>query len=225
MPVRPQVLLVHGAWHGGWVFDPLLPHLEQAGLGAAVVELPSAGGDGGLAADAAVVRAAIGSRPGPTLVVGHSYGGIVISEGAAGLADVSGLVFICALQLDVGESWTGGTGGRLPRWVEVDEAAGTTRVPDPVPVFYDDLDPATARRTAARLTTQTLSSTTDALTRAAWHDIPSTYVICERDKAFPPDAQEAIAARSGTVRRLDSGHSPFLSHPAELAALLATAVA
>lgn len=223
MSGRPQVLLVHGAWHGGWAFDPLLPHLEQAGVDAATIELPSSGGGGDLAADAAAVRAALGSRPGPTLVVGHSYGGIAISEGAAGLPDVSGLVFVCAFQLEVGESLLGAIGGQMPPWCEVDEAAGTSVVPDPVPVFYADVEPATAHQLAGRLTTQTLSSFATPLTRAAWHDVPSTYVLCEQDRAIPPAAQEAMSARAGVVHRLDSSHSPFLSHPAELAALLAAA--
>jgi pimeloyl-ACP methyl ester carboxylesterase len=67
---------------------------------------------------------------------------------------------------------------------------------------------------------QSTSSLTQPLSRAAWRELPSTYVVCEQDQAIPVEAQEAMSGRAGTVLRLDTGHSPFLAAPAELAALL-----
>ncbi len=219
-----QVLLVHGAWHGSWAWDDLLPHLEKAGMDPATVDLPSAGNGGDLAADVAAVRAALRARPGPTVLVGHSYGGTVVTEAAAG-TDAVALVYVCAFQLDRGESLMAAIGGRLGPWIDVDEATGTMTVNDPVRTFYADVDPARARELSAKLVPQTLASFNDPLTVSAWRDLPSTYVVCSQDHAIPPAAQQAMSERSGTVHTLDSSHSPFLSHPAELAQLIAGSLA
>jgi len=221
MTVRSRVLLVHGAWHGAWAWDPLLPFLLQAGLDVEVVDLPSAGGGGDLAADAEVVRAALRSNPWPTVVVGHSYGGIAISEGAAGEPNVMHALYLCAFMLDTGESLLGSLDHQTPDWIEVDHAAGVSRVPDPVPVFYADVQPAVAQGYARRLSEQTLSSFAAPQTAAAWQEVPSTYVVCSRDQAIPPAAQQAMSQRARTVYTLESSHSPFASHPAQLAAILA----
>ena len=223
MTAASHVLLVHGAWHGGWAWDVLRPHLHEPGWTTAVVDLPSAGGDGTLADDAATVRAALDAAPGPTVVVGHSYGGQVISEACAGRSDVAHLVYVCAFQLEVGESLLAAVGGSPPWWFEVDEAAGRYRVREPVTRFFADVDPAVAADAAARLTTQTVASFTAALTAAAWHDIPSTYLACTADRAIPVEAQRQMAQRAGTVHTLETSHSPFLAAPELVADLVAGA--
>ena len=86
-------------------------------------------------------------------------------------------------------------------------------------VFNDVAEPP-----ADRLRPQSYRSFTDQLTAAAWHDTDSTYVICERDNAIPPFAQEAMARRATATERLDAGHSPFLSCPQDLAAIIEAGV-
>jgi len=217
-------MLVHGAWHGGWAWDPLLPHLLGAGLDVEVVDLPSSGGGGGdLAADAAVVRDALRANPWPTVVVGHSYGGIVVSEAAAGEPNVMSVVYLTAFMLDVGESLLGALGGEVPGWIEVDAGAGVSRVPDPVPVFYADLPDVVAQGYASRLSEQSTASFAAPQTAAAWRDVPSVYVTCTQDRAIPYPAQQAMSARARVVYTLESSHSPFASHAAEVAAIIATA--
>lgn len=215
-----RLVLVHGAWHGGWAWDTLAPLLRDAGHEVTTVDLPSAGGAGDLAADAAVVAAAVAESQEPTVVVAHSYGGLPTTQATAGLSQVSHLVYVCAFMLDEGESLVGALGGQLPDWIWVDQDAGVSRVLDPMRAFYADVDPTVADTCVARLSTQTLSSFADPLTAAGWHDIPSTYVACTQDQAIPYPAQQAMSGHATTVHTLESSHSPFLSHPEELAEIL-----
>jgi pimeloyl-ACP methyl ester carboxylesterase len=220
--VTATLLLVHGAWHNSWVWQPLIDELSDVDVDVVTVDLPSSGTDpqslGDLTADAEAIRAALAGVEGPVVLVGHSYGGIPISEAATAEAGVAHLVYLCAFQLDVGESLVGSLGGEVPPWQEVHETH--VRVTTPEAVFYNGVSPELTEQAVAHLQLQSTSSVTQPLSRAAWTELPSTYVVCEQDQAIPVFAQEAMSARAGTVLRLDAGHSPFLSQPAELAAVL-----
>ncbi len=215
-----SLLLVHGAWHGSWAWDPLLGHLD--GLDARTVDLPSSGDDpatlGDLRADAEVVRTALAGTHGPVVVVGHSYGGVVISEAATADADAAHLVYVCAFQLDEGESLFAAVGGEAPPWWEVHD--GHVAATTPEEVFYADCPADLTSAAVGRLGLQSRAALEQPLTRAAWREVPSTYVVCEADQALPLFAQEQMAQRAGDVVRLPDGHSPFLSSPAELARVL-----
>jgi pimeloyl-ACP methyl ester carboxylesterase len=219
-----RVVLVHGAWHGGWAWEQVVPLLKEAGHDPVAVDMPSAGGAGSLADDAAVVRAAVEQSSEPTVVVAHSYGGIPTTVATAGSAQVQHLVFVCAFLLDQEESLLGALDHVVPPWIGVDEPAGVSRVLDPMTAFYLDVDAAQAEAAVARLRTQTLASFADPITAAGWHDIESTYILCTEDRAIPYPAQQAMSARAGTVRTMKSSHSPFLSQPRELVALLDAAM-
>jgi pimeloyl-ACP methyl ester carboxylesterase len=198
--------------------------LREAGHDPVALDLPSAGGTGNLADDVAVVRAAIEQSSEPTAVVAHSYGGIPTTVATAGLRQVQHLVYVCAFMLDQGESLLSAIDHVVPPWIGVDEAAGVSRVLDPMNAFYLDVDPADAEAAVARLRTQTLSSFADPVTAVGWRDIDSTYVLCTEDGAIPFAAQQAMSARAGTVHTMESSHSPFLSQPLELVTLLDGAV-
>ncbi|MFJ4692310.1 alpha/beta fold hydrolase [Streptomyces sp. NPDC088766] len=214
---RPTLLLVHGAWHGSWCWDALRAELGAGGWTTRVVDLPSAGQEAGVQDDARAVLAELERIGGPAVVVAHSYGGIPVTQAVAEAGDVAHVVYLAAYQLDVGESLLGHHGAPVPP-----EPHGFQAVPDnPVPVFYGDVPGAEADRAARRLVPQSTKSFVEPLTRAGWHTVPSTYVVCEHDRALPPENQETLAARSGAVHRLACHHSPFLSMPGELAALLA----
>ena len=222
MPSTPTLVLVHGAWHGPWAWRRLVDELPD--LDVRTVALPSAGLDptglGDLRADAAAVRTAVGAVDGPVLVCAHSYGGAPAGEGLAGLPSVIGIVYLCAFQLDIGESLLGAVGGVPPSWWDVHEEAGYVDPLRPTEVFYTDVDADTAVGAVARLGHQSLAALGQPLLRAAWRTIPSTYIVCERDAVIPVPAQEAMAERSGRVLRMPTSHSPFLSRPAQLAGIL-----
>jgi pimeloyl-ACP methyl ester carboxylesterase len=223
--VVTDVVLVHGAWHGSWCWDEVVPLLTGRGLQVRAVDLPSSGPDvdalGTLADDVATVRAALDEVGGPTVLVGHSYGGLPVTEAAAGRDDVAHLVYVCAFVLDVGVSLMDAAGGEPVPWWRI-SPDGRWMTPDgPESVFYSDCDPATAAAAAARLTPQSMSSCTTPLQAVGWASTPSTYVVADRDTALPAAVQEAMAAgRTRDVRHVDSAHSPFLSRPRELAGIL-----
>lgn len=156
----PQVVLVHGAWHGAWCWDAVRDALVARGIPVAVVELPLRG----LAGDAAVVRDAL--------------------DGAADGAVV----------------------------VDPDAAAG---------LFYADSTPEAAAAAIARLRPMHAGAFGAADAEPAWRSVTSTYVVCTADRALPPTLQREMARRAGAVRELDTDHSPFLTRPADVAALVA----
>ncbi|MCD0484079.1 alpha/beta fold hydrolase [Streptacidiphilus sp. ASG 303] len=215
---RPTLLLVHGAWHGSWCWDRVRPLLEDDGWATRTVDLPSAGGpDAGLHDDSRAVLAEMERIDGPVVVVAHSYGGAPVSQALASAPGVAHAVYVAAFQLDAGESLLGQYGAPLP-----EEPHGVQPVPDdPVHLFYGGVPAAEAEEAARRLVPQSTRSFAETLTGAGWHTVPSTYVVCEQDRALPLQNQEAMAARAGAVHRLASHHSPFLSAPGEFAALLA----
>ncbi|MBB3084877.1 alpha/beta hydrolase [Geodermatophilus sabuli] len=214
------LLLVHGAWHGSWCWERLTGAL--GGVAVRTVDLPSVGTDpaalGGLYDDADAVRAALAGIEGPVVVVGHSYGGAVVTEAVRADSGVAHLVYLCAFQLDEGDSLLGSVGGEGPPWWEATGPAIAVRSPEQV--FYNGVAPELTESAVARLGLQSRASAEQPLTNVAWRSVPSTYVVCEQDQAIPVVAQEAMSARAGEVLRMDAGHSPFLSHPAELAGLL-----
>jgi pimeloyl-ACP methyl ester carboxylesterase len=214
------LLLVHGAWHGSWCWEPLVAALD--GVPVRTVDLPSVGTDpaalGGLYDDAEAVRAALAGIEGPVVVVGHSYGGAVVTEAVHADSGVAHLVYLCAFQLDEGDSLLGSVGGEAPPWWEA--AGPAIAAGSPEQVFYNGVPPELTESSLARLALQSRASVEQPTTNVAWRSVPSTYVVCEQDQAIPVFAQEAMSARAGAVLRMDAGHSPFLSHPAELAALL-----
>jgi pimeloyl-ACP methyl ester carboxylesterase len=218
------VLLVHGAWHGAWCWDEVAERLRADGTPVVAVDLPSVASGGDMYDDAQAVRDAIAAIDGETVVVGHSYGGVVITEGAAGAQGVRHLVYLTAFMLDEGGSLLATIGGALPPWIAVPDGKAMV-VPDGEPVFYNTTAPEAGRAAAARLRPQPKATFEQPVRSVAWRDVPSTYVICDRDNAIPVQAQEAMAARAGTTHRLDTDHSPFLNEPDAVVALIRDAAA
>lgn len=215
-----HLLLVHGAWHSAQDWDALTPLLTAQGFTVHTIDLPSSGRGHALAdlhADAEAVQAALSAIDGPVTLVGHSYGGMVISEASAGLENVEQLIYLAAFMLPEGVSILQAVGGTPPPWWVIDEEAGTVDVTDPVAVFYQDCPADVAAAASARLGLQSLDSFTQPLAAAGWTTIPSAYILCEHDAAIPPFAQEAMSEAAGTTLRMPTGHSPFYVDPAGLA--------
>jgi pimeloyl-ACP methyl ester carboxylesterase len=219
-----SVLLVPGSWHGAWAYDEVAERLTSDGVAVTAIDLPSNDGASGLADDADAVRSALAGIARPTVVVGHSYGGIAVSEGAAGASNAVGLVYLAAFMLDVGESLLDAMQHKLADWIELDEPAGRHIARRCEEVLYGDCASAVAADAAARLTWQSVAALATPQTQAAWRSLPSTYLICEEDRAVPQPAQEAMAARAGTVHRLPASHSPFLSRPKEVSEIVLQAL-
>lgn len=220
---RPAILLVHGAWHGAWCFDRLVPELTALGWRVETVDLPSASADAantaGMYDDARAVRERLDAVEGPVTVLAHSYGGIPVTQAAADAPNVSRIVYLSAFMLDEGDSIDGMSGGKISG-AGVDSLSAHEHYEDARAAFYGDVAPQDAEEATARLVLQTARSFCEPLTAAAWKTVPSTYIVTEQDTALAPEFQEAMAARAERVHRLPSGHSSFLSMPAELAKLV-----
>jgi pimeloyl-ACP methyl ester carboxylesterase len=217
MAALPELIFVHGAWHGAWAWDHLLPVLEERGWAAAAVDLPSSGSGAGVIADGEVLRARLDATPAPKVVVGHSYGGTVITQ--AGAHDtVVGLAYMCAARPDIGDVvWTDPhSPDEVPYWIRVDDAAEACFAEDSKKILYNDCPDQITTAAQARLRGQSLASFLEPVTAAAWRDLPFAYLICEIDNCVPAAAQEALAEGARHIERIEAGHSPFMSRPAEV---------
>ncbi|MGI5498833.1 alpha/beta fold hydrolase [Lentzea sp. CA-135723] len=212
--LSPDILLVHGAFHGSWCWEAVIEDLEHLGRTAHVVDLPSAGSPAGLHEDAEAVRHAITAVGRPVAVVAHSYGGFPVTEATAGALNVTRLVFLAAWMLEPGTSIS--EVADLPPL----DADLVPPPADAAELFYGDVDPEVAARAVVRLRPQSARSATDRLRAAGWLTIPSTYVVCDHDKTMPPSLQGEMATRASVVHHLPTSHSPFLAAPGPLAELL-----
>ena len=234
------VVLVHGAWHGAWCFDRVLPLLEAAGVPAVAVDLPGHGADPGpvtdLHGDADRVGAVLDGIDGEVVLLGHSYGGAVITEAGVHPA-VRHVVYLCALALDEGEAGsraavaeTKGISyeGRpnISAFMK-DRGDGTADLADEGvgQCLYNGLDDVTIAWAIDHLTPQPLANLGQEPRAVAWREKPSTYVVCTQDLAIHPDFQRAMAKRCSESVEWDTNHSPFASHPELVADLLITLAA
>lgn len=227
---RPTVILVHGAWVGPWEFEPFASMLPDRGIDVVVVALPSTGSTSGLADDAAAVVAAVENTEGPVILVGHSYGGVPVTQ--AGIHPrVTRVVYVCAFALDAGESVQSTFGGELPQdWATADGqvSLGADREAR-ADIIAADLPPGAPRETALLLADmflpQSVAALTDRVTEVAWREKPSTYIIGTRDALVPTELQEALADRTGgEIIRVPHGHAPFQEDPTAFADLIARVV-
>jgi pimeloyl-ACP methyl ester carboxylesterase len=227
-----RAVFVHGACvrDGSWWWHRTADLLQERGVLSVAPALPSCGeatlpggtGGPGLPEDVAAVRQVLQDSDEPTVVVAHSYGGIVTAEAAAGVGAVRHLLLISSYLPDVGQRLSDfGDGGPAP-FLDIDPGAGTFGVrPDLlVDTFLQDCDSEIKTQAADHLARQSVQVTGQPVGAAAWHQVPSTYLVCARDRGTPPRLQREFARRAGTAVELDAGHHPFLSQPAVVRDLL-----
>jgi pimeloyl-ACP methyl ester carboxylesterase len=227
------VLLVHGAWHGAWCWATLQAELDRRGVPSLAIDLPGHGlsplAFTDLHGDAQHVADALARINGPVVLVGHSYGGAVITEAATRHADnVSHLVYMTALALDKDEAVLPFVQS-LPRvesplgaaMLPSDDGAFTTIDPTKSEVaFYGECPKGTTEAANARLCAQPVATFLQPVSGAAWRTIPSTYIECTLDGAIPIEHQRAMSSRCTNVVTLETDHSPFTSKPSETADVL-----
>ncbi len=221
----PAALLVHGLWHGAWSWDAVRAALAERGIHSAGVELPLTD----LAADVQATRDALDDLGRPAVLVGHSYGGAVITA-AGDHPLVRELVYLAAFQLDEGESISRTRAGRdLPgtRLPEAMRITGDDIGLDPElgpALLYSDAPPDVAAAAAARLRPVHRLVFRGVPEVIAWRSVPSTYVVCTEDQVVHPELQRAMAARATRTVEWPCGHSPLTTRPEAVADLVAARV-
>ncbi|WP_433191297.1 alpha/beta hydrolase [Actinoallomurus sp. CA-150999] len=208
-------MLVHGLYHCPEHFAMVAERLRTAGTKVVVPELHR----GSLPADTAAVQAAIDSLQEPPIVLGHSYGGSVIT----GVRGAGHLVYLAAFVLDAGES-AAGLGGASPQLQDAinPEPDGSTSLhPDrAVDTLYSDCPEPLAAWAVGLLRAQAPGCGRGVPQRHRWKHTPSTYVVCAQDRAIDPSLQRKMATRCTEVREWQAGHSPFVGQPDLIAQLL-----
>ena len=234
--MKRPVVLVHGAWHGAWAWERVLPLLRSAEVEWIALDLPGHGEDGGpfgdLHSDVVRVHEVLDQFNDDVVLVEHSYGGAVITE--AGLHPaVQHLVYVAAFALDAGESCVSAAtdveaglishDGRPNLGAGFIMSSGDMITLDPSSAeecLYNDCDADTVAWALARLGPQPLITLQAEPRLDAWQTKPSTYVVCVNDMAVHPDLQRIMARRCSSVVEWPTDHSPFLCRPDLVAGLL-----
>jgi pimeloyl-ACP methyl ester carboxylesterase len=227
-----RVVFVHGACvkDGPWWWHRTGDLLAEHGVASEAPVLPSCGETGestgaggpGLPEDVAAVRRVLAASDEPTVVVAHSYGGIVTAEAATGLDSVRHLLLVSSYLPEVGQSLASFGAEEPAPFLDIDPEAGTFTVrPDAlVETFLHDCDAAIQRQAATKTARQSLAVVERPVTSAAWQHVASTYLVCAKDRGTPADRQREFARRAGNVVELDAGHHPFLAQPSAVRDLI-----
>lgn len=218
-----NVVLVHGAWADGSSWNDVIRRLQAAGLHVTAVQNPLTS----LADDVAATQRVLAQQDGPTVLVGHSYGGVVISEAGTN-PKVTSLVYVAALAPEAGEDFA-----QLAKRFPTPPSGALVRAADGfaqfsqadfVDNFAQDLDPARAWVLAATQGPIAATLFTQKTTQAAWQQKPSWYAVSTLDKIINPDLERFWAQRmKAKTVEIATSHASPVTRPAEIADLILAA--
>ena len=220
-----NIVLVHGAWADGSSWSAVIQHLQADGYQVTAPQFPMTR----LADDVARLRQVLARQNGPTVVVGHSYGGQIITALGTDTPNVVGLVYIAAFGLDEGESIGAllSQGPPTPALAHLDvDPQGFAWLPedDFVNHFAADVDPVKARVMFAVQQPLHSNALEEVMGVPAWKSLPTWFLIADGDQVIPPDAQRQFAPRMGaTTVEVSTKHVAMVSHPDEVLQLIKTA--
>ena len=219
---KAVVVLVHGAFADGSSWNKVIPLLEKDGYTVIAVQNPLTS----FADDVATTKRVIDAQKGPVLLVGHSYGGAVITNAATGSANVKALIYITAYAPEAGEA----VGPLNEKFAP--PLLATSLAPDAAgflyidrakfhAVFCADISDAEADILAATQKPVAAAAFGQPTANPAWKTIPSWYMVGKEDRAIAPDLERFMAKRMGaTTVEVNSSHVPFLSQPKAVAELI-----
>ncbi len=221
----PNIVLVHGAWADASSWSSVIRILQEAGHRVTAVQIPLTSHMD----DVAVTERVLSMQNGPTLLVGHSYGGTVITEAASNSPNVIGLVYVAAFAPDKGENLTDLNKGYPPTagisYLRPDQQGFVWLDPDGFPkAFAPDVDLAQARVLAAVQKPLAARCFDDRINQAAWHNLPSWFIVAENDRIISPELEDWMARRIGAaIEAIPSSHVAMLSHSGEVTNLIQAA--
>lgn len=220
-----SIVLVHGAFSDGSSWKKIISIFENEGFTVTAVQNPLRS----LAEDVATTKRVIDAQKGDVVLVGHSYGGSVITDAAAGNDKVKALVYVAAFAPEAGET----VGGLIGKFPPAD--LGTALAPDSASflyidrtkfhhVFAEDIPEWEASIMAAAQKPIAASAFGESTTSATWKTVPSWYVVTTLDHAVNPELQRFMAKRIGAqITELKASHVPFLSQPEEISRVIKAA--
>ena len=232
-------VLVHGSWHGSWCWDKVVFWLQQRGHNAVVLDLPGRAGDPKPPGEITLahlvdkVCRVVALQPHPVVLVGWSMGGMVVTQAAEYCFDrIKTLVYICGFMLANGQTladvYASGGPTLTASNLIVDEAAGTLDFKPDAPlreIFYHDCSDADFERARAMLVPEPNAPRLEAVRTSNEHfgQVPRVYIETLQDRSIPIELQRRMIATlpPSRVITMDTGHSPFLAAPEELADHLA----
>jgi len=224
---KPNIVLVHGAWADGSSWSAVIEQLQAEGYSVTAPQFQMTR----LADDVDRLRHVLSRQNGPTLVVGHSYGGQIITALGTDAPNAVGLVYVAAFGLDEGESIGAlleqAPAGPALAHLDVDER-GFAWLPeeDFVKHFAADVDPVKAKVMFAVQQPLHWSALGEVMGVPAWKSLPTWFLIADGDQAIPPDAQRQFAPRMGaTTVEVATNHVAMVSHPDDVLQLVKKAVA
>lgn len=233
MSDKPTVVLVHGAFADASGWGGVISQLQSTGYTVYAPANPLRG----VAADAEYIRTFVGTLEGPVILAGHSYGGTVITNAAVGADNVRALVYVAAFAPQEGESGAeaGNLAGPGPDLTSIavfrpypgagEGDAEATINPDIFPqAFCQDLPEELARTMAYSQRPAALRALVEPSGPPAWKTLPSWYMVATEDRVIPPAAERIMAERAGaTITEVPSSHVAMITHPHEVAAMIAAA--
>ncbi|RIV39196.1 alpha/beta hydrolase [Micromonospora radicis] len=222
---RPNIVLVHGAWADGSSWSGVVERLQAAGYHVTAPQFPLTSTDD----DVARLRQVLNMQDGPTIVVGHSYGGQVMTALGTDAPNVVGLVYVTSFALDQGESLQAllAQGPMPPALAHlITDGRGFMWQPqdDFVQHFAADVEP--QRAMVMHAVQQPIADSTFPYQMGvpAWRSLPSWYLVATEDQAIPPEAQRMFADRMGaTIGEVAASHVAMVSHPDEVTQFVKTA--
>ena len=215
-----NIILVHGGWADGSGWAKQIPILREAGHEVIAVQLPTHS----LAEDVETVKRAISYIGGPAILVGHSYGGEVITNAGYNNPNVTALVYIAAFAPDEGQSLsTFVDPSKFPKELFLLDSGGFIYLNPTVfrENFAQDVDPAEADLMAVVEKPFHQSIFVEKSGPPAWKQLPTWYQISESDRMIPPDVQHKFAEQmNATTISINASHASYVSHPDEIAKLI-----
>jgi pimeloyl-ACP methyl ester carboxylesterase len=235
MSTEPTAVLVHGAFADASGYAGVIRHLQAQGVSVRAPMNPLRG----LASDAEATARYTTTIDGPIVLVGHSYGGAVISQAVAQVSDVRALVFLSAFALDEGESCAGVMEPFPPSMLASTNVASPYDAPGAVggpdlfikieqfhETFCADLDDDIAGPMAVSQRPLAAAAFTETPTVVGWRTVPSWYLVSEHDNAIPPECERFMAERMNAVTEsVDGSHVAFISRPDVASGLILKALA
>jgi len=219
--VVKNVVLVHGGFVDGSGWQGVYKALKKSGYAVTIVQNPTFS----LADDVAVTKRALANQNGPAILVGHSYGGVVITE-AGNDPKVVGLVYIAAFAPDKGESVSAlikdpPPGAPVPPILPPQDGYLSLDKAEFASSFAADVSPDLAEFMADSQVPWGVEALSGAISQPAWKTKPSWYLVSTEDRMIPPDAQRAMSKRAGsTVVEVKGSHSVYVSQPQAVASLI-----